>query len=294
MRAIPRTAALLLGAALALGVAHAQTGASVPYVPTPKDVVEKMLKLARVGAGDYVIDLGCGDGRILVAAAKQFGARGFGVDINPERIAESDANARKAGVTDRVAFHQQDLFKTDFSDATVLTMYLLPAVNRALRPKILSDLKPGTRVVSHDFDLGAWEPDHKETMYSPDKYGVGGSSTVYLWIVPAKAAGNWSWQLSYGGATHRYQFAAKQDFQMLSGDVTVDGASAKIHDGKLNGAEISFKVTAQVGGAPVVHEFNGRINGDAVTGEVALSGARLQSRLEWSAARTASAQAQAK
>ncbi|AFY78201.1 MAG: class I SAM-dependent methyltransferase [Hydrococcus sp. C42_A2020_068] len=147
----------------------------VPYVPTSQPVVEAMLELAQVNKNDVVYDLGSGDGRIPITAAQKYGARGVGVDIDPERIQESNANAQKAGVTDRVRFIQQDLFKTDLRQATVVTLYLLPEVNLKLRPKLLQELRPGTRIVSHSFDMGNWKP--QRTMQ------VGGT-TIYLWVVP--------------------------------------------------------------------------------------------------------------
>lgn len=154
----------------------------VPYVPTPQNVVDEMLKLANVTKNDVVYDLGCGDGRLVITAVQKFGAkRGFGVDIDPERIAESNANAKTAGVTDRVTFAVQDLFQTDFKEATVVTLYLLPEVNLRLRPKLWSDLRPGTRVVSHSFNMGDWEP-QKTVTVEP------GGQRLYLWTIPAKTA----------------------------------------------------------------------------------------------------------
>lgn len=150
----------------------------VPYVPTRPEVVDAMLKLANVKKGDLVYDLGCGDGRIVVAAARDYGATGVGVDIDPQRIKEANENARTAGVTGKVKFIQGDLFKTDFSKATVVTMYLFPEINLKLRPKILA-MKPGTRIVSHAFDMGDWEPEQTIRV---------GGSTIYLWTVPAKKA----------------------------------------------------------------------------------------------------------
>ncbi|MCL4640418.1 MAG: class I SAM-dependent methyltransferase, partial [Olivibacter sp.] len=146
----------------------------VPYVPTKQEVVEAMLTLANVGPNDMLYDLGCGDGRIVVTAAKKFGAKAVGIDIDPERIQEARENAQKAAVENKVAFLQQDLFKADFSKASVVSLYLLPSVNIKLRPKLLQ-LKPGTRVVSHAFDMGDWKP---------DKQMVVGNSTIYLWTVP--------------------------------------------------------------------------------------------------------------
>ena len=151
----------------------------VPFVPTPQQVVDKMLELANVQKGDFLIDLGSGDGRIPVTAAQRYGVRALGVDINPQRIKEANERAKAAGVTNLVEFRQADLFQTDISQANVLTMYLLPSVNMKLRPKIWSDMKPGSRVVSHAFDMGDWAPEQKVTV---------DGRTVYLWIVPPRKA----------------------------------------------------------------------------------------------------------
>lgn len=151
----------------------------VPYVPTPDSVVARMLEVAKVGSGDLLYDLGSGDGRIVITAAQKYGARGVGYDLNPKRIEESNENARKAGVTDRVRFEQKDLFEADLSGATVVTLYLLPSVNLKLRPKLLKDLAPGTRVVSHNYGMGDWEP------VSVDEIDVDGAKHfVYYWVVP--------------------------------------------------------------------------------------------------------------
>lgn len=153
----------------------------VVYVPTPQAVVDEMLRLANVQSNDLVYDLGSGDGRIVITAAQKYGARGIGIDINPERIREANENAEKAKVTDRVEFRQQDLFQTDFKDATVVTLYLLPALNVKLRPKLLRELKPGTRIVSHAFDMGEWKP---------EKVVEVEGKTVYYWVVPEKPPAN--------------------------------------------------------------------------------------------------------
>jgi len=155
--------------------------ADVPYVPTPQPVVDAMLQVAKVGKNDVLYDLGSGDGRIVVTAAQKYGTKGTGIDINPERIQEANENAKKAGVTDRVRFVQQDLFNTDFSEATVVTLYLLPEVNLKLRPKLLKELKPGTRIVSHAFDMGEWKP--QQTLNVEGK-------TIYYWVVPEKVPAN--------------------------------------------------------------------------------------------------------
>ena len=257
----------------------------VPYVPTPQDVVERMLEVAKVGSNDYLIDLGSGDGRIVVTAAKKYGARGFGVDLNPERIREANENARQSGVTDKVAFYQRDLFETDLSQATVITMYLLPRVNVELRPKLLR-LAPGTRLVSHDFDMGDWRPDAHLTVDAKEKYGaVGGKSEVYFWVVPAQAAGTWQWQATVGGKPQTYDLKLQQQYQTVSGSVWVGGRETKVLGGRLRGADIRFYFTADVNGAPVKHQFTGRVEGESIVGSASLSGPRLQAKLEWNARR---------
>jgi hypothetical protein len=269
-----------------VGGAWAAT-ASVPYVPTPQDVVERMLEIAKVTANDYVIDLGSGDGRIVVTAARKHKARGFGVDLNPERISEANANARKAGVTDRVLFQQQDLFETDLGDATVVTMYLLPRVNLELRPKLL-DLKPGTRLVSHDFSMEDWKPDVYVKMEAKDKYGgAGGTSDIYFWVIPAKVGGIWQWELPVTGKSIAYEIALSQKFQTIAGKAKVGGRTVALQNPKLIGDAISFSFTAEVNGMPVKHQFSGKVQGAAISGNVALSGSRIQAQLDWTAQRTA-------
>jgi SAM-dependent methyltransferase len=160
--------------AILLAQQEATRRPDVPYVPTTMEVVDEMLRMAKVGKNDLVYDLGCGDGRIVIAAAKKYGARGVGVDIDPERIKEARANAEMEGVSDKVKFIQQDLFETDVSQATVVALYLLPDINLKLRPKLLEELKPGTRVVSHNYDMGEWKPERKASV---------GTHTVYLWTI---------------------------------------------------------------------------------------------------------------
>jgi SAM-dependent methyltransferase len=169
----------LLAGVLAALTAAAQTAPrlDVPFVPTPNEVVDGMLKLAGVKKGDVVYDLGCGDGRIVIAAARDYGAKAVGVDLNPERIQEARENAKKAAVEDRVRFVENDLFKANIADASVVTLYLLPSVNEKLRPKLLKELKPGTRIVSHSFDMGDWKPDRDEVV---------NGRHIYLWTVPER------------------------------------------------------------------------------------------------------------
>lgn len=281
-------------AGLALGsvaLMAAATEPTVPYVPTPQEVVDKMLDLAKVTPNDYLIDLGSGDGRIVVTAAKKYGARGFGVDLNPLRIREAVENALKNGVSDRAEFFQRNLFETDLGSASVITMYLLPRVNMELRPKLL-DLQPGTRIVSHDFDMDDWKPEETVHMNVKEKYGgAGGSSSVYFWIVPAKVAGNWRWQLTVGGKVQTYELVLEQKFQMLSGTLRINGGLFKLNEAKLRGDQISFSASAEINGVTTKHTFSGRVSGDNIFGSVALTGTRGQSQLEWSASRGAKAAA---
>ena len=174
-----RVLVVALSTVISVSAQQEQKGPEVPYVPTPPAVVDEMLKLAAVTSSDVVYDLGCGDGRIVIAAAKKYGARGVGVDIDPERVKEANANAVQAGVTERVKFLEQDLFKTDLKDASVVTLYLLPAVNLKLRPKLWSELKPGTRVVSHQFDMGDWKPDKTVSIDGWE----GSEFELHLWTI---------------------------------------------------------------------------------------------------------------
>jgi len=171
--------ALFLWVGLASARAQDDDEFDVPYVPTPEKVVEEMLKLANLKPGDELYDLGSGDGRIVITAARKYGVRGVGVDINPQRIKEANENAQKEGVTDKVAFHKNDLFQEDIHEATVVTIYLLPAVNMKLKPKLFKELKPGTRLISHDFDMGDWKPEKRVEV---------DNHRIFVWTIPEKAA----------------------------------------------------------------------------------------------------------
>ena len=238
-----------------------------PYVPTPQVVVDRMLEIARVKAGETVIDLGSGDGRIMIEAASRYGARGFGVEIDPLLVKRSNENAARAGVADRVKFLQQDLFKTDFHEANVLTLYLLPDVNLALRPKILAELKPGARVVSHDYGMGEWRPDAQETVAAPDKkVGARKESQVFLWTVPANVEGDWIFELSSGVKSRRTRMVLKQKFQVVSGSVELTGQGVvRLSEGKLSGDELRLILPrGAVNRGPV--EMVGRVTGDTLAG----------------------------
>jgi hypothetical protein len=254
--------ALLAGAGAAAVPALAQSAEralDVPFVPTSDETVDRMLRMAGVGPKDYLIDLGSGDGRIVITAAKQFGATGFGVELNTERWKLSLRNAEREGVSDRVAFYQRDLFETDLSKATVLTMYLLPSVNLKLRPRLLSELRPGTRVVSHDFDMAEWLPDARADR---------GWTRVYLWIVPARVEGEWTWRLPVGKASPEFAMELRQQFQVVSGPVKIDGEPFWLMDARLRGDELSFTVIGDAGGLRIRHEYSGRVSGNVARGTV--------------------------
>jgi hypothetical protein len=209
---------LLCGAVIAAAVCASAD--EVPYIQTPSNVVDAMLAIADVGPKDYVVDLGSGDGRIVIAAATQHGARGLGIDYDPTLIAESRANAALAGVSDRVRFLQQDIFLADFRDATVVTMYLLPEVNLEIRPQVLFGLRPGTRVVSHDWDMGEWEPDRRIVVPAPGKIvGLKKESTIHLWVVPARVAGYWRGTLTGPGGEESVVIEFAQRYQNASANV---------------------------------------------------------------------------
>ncbi len=211
----------------------------VHYVPTPMAVVRKMLEMAEVDEKDLLYDLGSGDGRIVITAALERGALGVGIDIDPERIKESMANAEIANVTDRVRFFQRNLFETDLSQASVVTLYLLPWINLELRPKLLRELKPGTRIVSHSFDMGDWEPDQFE-MVEGDQ--------VFSWVVPANVSGTWEWTTSGPQGKEAYRLELEQTFQEVAGTFSDSSGSMPLEDAMLVGERLEFRVERNVGG----------------------------------------------
>jgi len=272
---------LLLGACLSFSLsAPAQDVNPVknagPYVPSPDSVVADMLKIAEVGPKDFVIDLGSGDGRIVLTAAKVFGARGFGVEIKDELVKKSNAAAREQGVADRVRFMKQDLFKTDISQATVLTMYLLPDTVNLLKDKFLAELRPGTRVISHDYPLTGWIPEKYVQMDLEDKVQISGVTTtlIYLYVIPAKVAGRWSAKMPPAVSRKPATLELRQQLTRVSGSLKLDGRDVPLHDVKLRGDQLSFKVSGLKG------EFSGHIRGRSIEGTVEAGGARSP----WSAA----------
>jgi hypothetical protein len=222
-----------------------QEGKDVIWVPTPQALVDKMLDMAKVTPKDFVIDLGSGDGRTVITAAKR-DARALGIEYNPDMVELSKRNAAKAGVSDKASFVKADLFESDFSQAQVITMFLLPDINLKLRPKIL-DLKPGTRIVSNSFTMGEWKADETASV----KDGCVSYCTAYLWIVPAKVEG--TWKLAKGELT------LKQTFQTFSGSIRSGSTTTKISNGKLHGDQISFTA----GGV----KYSGHVMGNVMEGE---------------------------
>ncbi len=241
----------------------------VPYVPTPNAVVEAMLDAADVGPGDYVIDLGSGDGRIVIAAAKR-GAFGHGIDLNPKRVEEARENALSAGVADRVLFMEGNIFDTDFSRASVITMYLLNSVNLKLRPHLLKNLQPGSRVVSNDFDMNEWQP---------DKHINENNRDVFFWVIPANVDGEWSWNAG-GGA---FSMTVKQDFQKVRLNVSSGNSSLKVENSVLSGDRISFTAADSSNGNNYV--YSGRVEGDNIIGTVQVRNKKYSSVENWTAKR---------
>ena len=267
-------AALLFAtSALAQDKEHVNAG---PYVPSPDSVVADMLKIADVGPKDFVIDLGSGNGKIVLTAAKVFGASGFGVEIQDKLVKESNESARREGVADRVKFVKQDLFKTDISQATVLTMYLLPNTVNMLKDKLLAELKPGARIISHDYPLSGWIPEKYVQMDLEEKVRISGVTTtlIYLYLVPAKVAGSWSAKVPANVAKAPVRLQLQQQLTKLSGVAFVDGKELALEEPKLRGTQISFRLPGRK------TEFSGQVKGGTIEGLVDVGGVKSP----WSAA----------
>jgi len=253
-----------------------------PYVDTPPAVVEAMLDLAEVGPRDFVIDLGSGDGRIVIMAATKRGARGLGVDIDGDLVSAARREARRQGVADRVTFVEENLFVTDLRRASVLTLYLHSGVLAQLRPRLFSDLRPGTRIVSHDFGISGWKPDRDIVVPAPGKIYGPPRSDVYLWIVPANAAGTWRWRGVLGGRPAEGELSLTQNFQMLTGRAVIGGVAARVEGGRMRGDAIRLVIGSGAKGRLPRHEFDGRVEGDAIRGTVTIAGTAQ----DWQATRT--------
>ena len=269
--------ALLFAASLACAQDVKDGG---PYVPTPQKVVEAMLDLAAVRNNDFVMDLGSGDGRIVLTAATRHRASGVGVDIDQELVDRANASARRLGVADRVQFLKQDVQVADIKRATVLTLYLLPGMMSTLRPKFLKELRPGTRIVSHDFELGEWKPDRTLEVETPEKYDLAGSwtSNVHLWIVPAAVNGAWQ-GMSPGPNGGRFQLEINQTYQRIEGKVTRNGKAVALKDGQIEGARVRFSVPKPGGGN---ERFEATVNGNSMAGEIKDDGT---APVKWSASK---------
>ena len=258
---------LALAAVLATSVQAADlqpTKDAGPYVPSPQSVVADMLRYADVGPEDFLIDLGSGDGRIVLTAAKVFGARGFGVEIKDDLVKRSNEAALKEGLAERAKFIKQDLFKTDMSQATVITMYLLPDTVNLLKDKFLNELRPGTRIVSHDYPLTGWIPEKYVQMDLEDKVQISGVTTtlIYLYVVPAKVAGRWSAQMPAAVSRQPATLQLRQQLTRVSGSARLDGKDVPLEEVKLRGDRISFRLSGRRG------EFSGQIKGNTIAGEV--------------------------
>jgi precorrin-6B methylase 2 len=250
----------------------------VPYVPTKPEVVAEMLRMANVGKNDILYDLGCGDGRIIITAAQLYGTREVGIDIDPDRIKESNENAVKAGVTNLVKFMEQDLFEADFHEATVVSLYLLTSVNLRLRPRLLAQLRPGTRVVSHNYAMDTWKPDNSSVVMVNEQ-----THNVYFWVIPANVSGTWVWtQKSKKNAS---VLELEQHFQWPSGQLKVDGAALPLRNISLTGDKIKFMVDKQEGEKIVTLAFEGRVSGNMIDGIMEIQGEPRQTKTAWKATR---------
>lgn len=262
---------------LLLGSGFAQkTLPDVHFEATPQRIVEEMLQMAKVNRNDMVYDLGCGDGRFVITAAKKYGARGVGIDIDPERIKESNQNARLAGVTDKVKFKEGDLFETSIREATVVTLYLLPDLNLELRPKLLKELRPGSRVVSYKFDMHDWHPDKMARL---------GSSTYYLWIIPAEVSGQWRWSLPSGRGKERFSMNLVQKFQEIEGMIKTPYEEISPLEAYVQGTRIGFLLRHRTPEHTVEMRYEGRVKGHSINGTVEILSGPFVGKHRWIAKR---------
>jgi hypothetical protein len=254
-------AILLLAACNAAASDVAPLKDAGPYVPSPEAAVAEMLRYAHVGPNDFIIDLGSGDGRIVRTAAKLFGARGFGVEIKENLVRQANEDAKKEGIADRVKFVKQDLFKTDISQATVLTMYLLPDTVNLLRDKLATELKPGTRIVSHDYPLTGWIPEDTKQFDLPEKVAISGVQTTIIWLylVPARVAGRWSVEAP-GFSKKPIVLDLRQQLTRVSGSAHLDGKEVPLEEVRLRGDRLSFRLAGRKG------EFSGQVKDRVIDG----------------------------
>ena len=255
-----------------------------PYVPTPWLIVDEMLKLADIRAGDFVVDLGSGDGRLVISAAERFGARGYGVDIDPQLVKLANGNAAKAGVAARVRFEERDLFETRLGEATVLTLYLLPHTVTQLVPRILAEMAPGARVVSHDYPLGPLQPDRHLQFDTEEKVPISGTTrtVLYLYIVPARVAGDWTLELPPALGRKPVRVSILQQPARIVGTATVGGTAAPLEKLVVRGADVSFAIPNLARRGQSMR-LAGKAHGDVIEGVVALPGGEAP----WRATRVA-------
>src|SRR5882724_1435392 len=257
-------AAMLLSTSAAVAADLTPIKDAGPYVPSPESVVSDMLRYADVNDKDFLIDLGSGDGRIVLTAAKVFGARGFGVEIKEDLVKRANDAAHKEGLADRVKFIKADLFKTDISQATIITMYLLPDTVNMLKDKLLTELKPGTRIVSHDYPLNGWVPEKWWQMDLEEKVKISGVTTtlIYLYVVPAKVAGKWEAHMPPAISRQPATLSLKQQITRVSGNLRLDGKDVALEEGKLRGDKLTFRLPGHKG------EFSGTVKEGAIEGTV--------------------------
>ena len=272
---------------LSVQLALAQKGVGdIVYVPTPEAVVDRLLEMAQVKAGDFIIDLGSGDGRIVITAAKKYGARGLGVDLDPYLVQLSKDNAWREGVRARADFIQRNIFDTDVTQASVVASYLSPELNVRLRPKLFAQLKPGARIISHDYGMGDWQPDEAETMAVPGKtVGAIGESAVFLWIVPANVIGTWEIKLPAGTLPVIYEAELEQTFQVMRGYLKSGKQFREMKETKLHGDHIEFTVDIESAGEISTHEFSGRVEGKNMRGEDQVTRGGQVEKQRWEARR---------
>lgn len=274
------SAALVLGSLAALPAAAQDGRGDVVYVPTPQIVVDTMLEMAKIGPKDFLIDLGSGDGRFVITAATKYGASAFGVDLDTYLLKLANQNAKKAGVTDKVRFIEENLFTTDLSRATVISTYLLPEMNLRLRPKFMA-MKPGTRIVTHDYHLGDWDADEQRELVVPEKkVGNPGFSYLYFYVVPARVPGTWQSLVKIGGRDTPLEFKLEQEFQEVEGKVEIRDRSTGLR-GRINGEDIRL-VAGGRDGMPR-YEFAGRIGDGTIQGTLIIGEGASRQQVAWTA-----------
>jgi SAM-dependent methyltransferase len=257
---------------------------TTPFVVSPDAVVERMLHLAQPKSGERLVDLGSGDGRIVIEAAKRFGARGLGVDIDPRLVRLATENAKRAGVESLTSFEIRDLFETDLRGVSVVTMYLLPEVNLKLVPRLVEQLKPGARIVSHDYDLGPWPFDEMiEIALAEKMVGPTGRSRIFLWVVPADARGRWLSEVPELGG--RWQFAITQQYQVLDVEARAGASNMVVRGARLRGEEIRLAISGLVGGKGYNTLFAGKVAEGRIEGTIRISDGENYRTIPWKAAR---------